>query len=134
MPRVTAAELNRITSAILGCGIKIHRSFGPGLLESAYDACLCQALIDAGLTIERQKPLPLVYEGLKLDCAYRADIIVQSQVLVEVKALDAWLPIHRLQLTTYIRLGKYHVGLLLNFGAATMKEGILRVVNDFPDA
>jgi GxxExxY protein len=84
--------------------------------------------------VERQKHLPLVYDGLKLDCAYRADIVVDGLVLVEVKAIETVLPAHRRQINTYIRLGDYRVGLLLNFGAAMMKQGIERIVNRFPDA
>jgi GxxExxY protein len=94
---------------------------------------LCHDLIKAGLRIERQKRLPLVYDQLKLDCAYRADIVVEGVVLVEVKALETVLPAHRRQINTYLRLGDYRVGLLLNFGAAMMKHGIERIVNRFPD-
>lgn len=133
MPDPTANELNRLTSTIIDRAISIHRQFGPGLLESAYDACLCHSLIKAGLGIEREKTLPLVYDGLKLENAYRADIVVERCVLLEVKANETVLPIHRRQLSTYIRLGDYRVGLLLNFGAMTMKDGIVRVVNRFPD-
>lgn len=132
MPNPTANYLNRITSTIIERAISIHRQFGPGLLESAYDACLCHGLIKAGVGIEREKMLPLVYDGLTLENAYRADVLVESCVLVEVKALETLLPIHRRQLSTYLRLGDYRVGLLLNFGARTMKEGIVRIVNKFP--
>ena len=93
---------------------------------------MCQGLIKAGLSIEREKVLPLVYDGLKLENAYRADAVVGGCVLVGVKALETLLPIHRRQLWTYLRLGDYRVGLLLNFGAMTMKEGIVRTVNKFP--
>ena len=132
MPPPTAAELNRLTSIILSSAIAIHRALGPGLLESAYGACMCHDLTDAGLTVERQKPLPLIYRGFKTDCAYRADIVVQDCV-VEVKAVDTLAPIHRQQLYTYLRLGNYRVGLLLNFGASTLRDGIQRVVNNFPN-
>jgi GxxExxY protein len=130
---ITADSLNGLTSTIIACAIKIHRQFGPGLLESAYGPCLCHDLLKAGLGIETQKALPLLYDGLKLECAYRADIVVDHLVLIEVKALETLLPIHRRQLSTYLRLGNYRVGLLLNFGAMTMKNGIQRVVNGFPD-
>jgi GxxExxY protein len=133
MPALTANDLNRITSAVIASAIKVHRALGPGLLENAYDACLCHDLFKSGLTLDRQKPLPLVYDGLIMDCAYRADIVVQDLVLLEVKALESLLPIHRRQLSTYLRLGNYRVGLLLNFGALTMRDGILRVVNRFPE-
>lgn len=132
MPDPTANDLNRITSRIIDRAISIHRQFGPGLLESAYEACLCQGLIKAGLGIEREQMRPLVYDGLKLENAYRADVVVEGWVLVEVKALETLLPINRRQLSTYLRLGDYRVGLLLNFGAMMMREGIVRIVNKFP--
>lgn len=115
MPEHTAAELNQITSTIITTAINIHRIFGSGLLESAYSACLCHDLSEAGVRVERQRPLPLVHGRLKLTCAYRADIVVEDLVLVEVKAVDV-LPTHRRQVNTYIRLGDYRVGLLLNSG------------------
>ena len=133
MPTASATELNRLTSTIIASAIKVHRALGPGLLENAYGACLCHDLLKSGLTVDRQKALPLVYDGLTMDCAYRADIVVHNRVLLEVKALESLLPIHRRQISTYLRLGNYRVGLLLNFGAATMREGIVRVVNRFPE-
>jgi len=134
MPEATAGELNQITSTIIANAINIHRMFGPGLLESAYSACLVHDLREAGLQVECQKPLPLVHGRLQIDCAYRADVVVEGLVLVEIKAIDLVLPSHRRQVNTYIRLGDYRVGLLLNFGAAIMKHGIERIVNRFPDA
>jgi len=133
MSDATAEELNRLTSTIIAAAIDIHRVYGSGLLESAYSACLCHDLRQAGLTVERQKSLPLVHGRLKLDCAYRADLVVEHIVLIEVKAVDVVLPTHRRQVNTYIRLGDYRVGLLLNFGTAVMKYGIERIVNRFPD-
>jgi len=130
---VTAEVLNRITSTILSAAIGIHRTLGPGLLESAYLACLSHELTAGGLQVERQKSLALVYRGVTIDCAYRADLVVEGQVLVEVKSLEVLAPIHSRQLQTYLRLGRFPVGLLLNFGAPTMKEGIKRVVNGFPE-
>jgi GxxExxY protein len=134
MPQPTAATLNHITSTILACAIHIHRAFGSGLLESAYGACLAHDLAHAGFHVERQKPLPLTHNGLTIACAYRADIVVDRLVLVEVKAVETLSPIYHRQVRTYLRLGDYRVGLLLNFGAPTMKEGIERIVNGFPDA
>jgi GxxExxY protein len=128
----TADTLNQITSTILSAAIDIHRALGPGLLESAYLTCLIHELVAARMQIERQKAVPLVYREVRIDCAYRADFVVDGNVLIEVKALDVLAPIHIRQLQTYLRLGKYPVGLLLNFGAPTMKEGIKRVVNGFP--
>jgi GxxExxY protein len=133
MSRHTAELLNHLTSTIIGCAIEIHRKFGPGLLESAYGACLRHDLIAAGVTIERQRALPLVHGTLRVRCAYRADIVVEEAVLIEVKAAENLIPVWHRQVSTYLRLGDYRVGLLLNFGAPTMREGIVRIVNDFPD-
>ena len=133
MPSLTAATLNEITSIILSAAIGIHRALGPGLLESAYLTCLIHELVAAQLRIERQKALPLVYRGVTIECSYRADLVVEESVLIEVKALETLGPIHGQQLYTYLRLGNYPVGLLLNFGAPTMKAGIKRIVNGFPE-
>jgi GxxExxY protein len=128
----TADALNNLTSIIISAAIGIHRTFGSGLLEHAYLACLCHELKSAGLALEVQKPISLIYRGVKIDCAYRADLIIEGVVLVEVKAIDALAPFHERQLNTYLRLTECPVGLLLNFGAPTMKAGIKRVVNGFP--
>jgi GxxExxY protein len=132
MPAPTADTLNQITSNILSAAIGIHRALGPGLLESAYLTCLIHDLVTAQLRIERQKALPLIYRGMSIECAYRADLVVEESVLIEVKALDTLAPIHSQQLYTYLRLGNYRVGLMLNFGAPTVKAGIKRMVNGFP--
>jgi GxxExxY protein len=132
--RPCAHTLNHITSMVIGAAaIEIHRAFGPGLFENAYLACLRYDLQSAGLHIELQKPLQLIYRGLTIDCAYRADLVVAESVLVEVKALETLAGIHTQQLYTYLRVGGYPVGLLLNFGAPTMSAGIKRVVNRFPE-
>jgi GxxExxY protein len=133
MPAPTADTLNQITSIILSAAIGIHRALGPGLLESAYLTCLVHELVAAQLRIERQKALPLVYRGVTIECSYRADLVVEESVLIEVKALETLAPIHSQQLYTYLRLGNFPVGLLLNFGAPTMKAGIKRMVNGFPE-
>ena len=125
--------LNQITSIILSAAIGVHRALGPGLLESAYLTCLIHELVAAQIRIERQKALPLVYRGVTIECSYRADLVVEESVLIEVKALETLGPIHSQQLYTYLRLGNYPVGLLLNFGAPTMKAGIKRMVNGFPE-
>jgi GxxExxY protein len=127
-----AQALNQLTAAIIAAAIRVHRQLGPGLLENAYQGCLCYELHAAGLNHELQKPLPLRYKGVTIDCAYRVDLMVERQVLVEVKALDALLPIHSRQLLTYLRLAACPVGLLLNFGASTMKAGMKRIVHEFP--
>ena len=129
----TAESLNQLTSEVVQAAVRVHRALGPGLFESAYLACLCFELSSAGLKIERQKALPLVHRGVKIDCAYRADLVVGGHVLVEVKALDSLAPIHSQQLYTHLRIADCRVGLLLNFGARTMKDGIKRVVNGFPE-
>jgi GxxExxY protein len=125
-------SINRITSVIIECAIHVHRALGPGLLESAYLVCLCFELTKAGVSIEVQTALPLVYQGVRVDCAYRADLIVQGIVIVEVKSQNSLAPIHVRQLLTYLRLAECPAGLLLNFGARTMKDGVKRVLNGFP--
>ena len=129
----SAEALNVLTSNVIAAAIKIHRALGPGLLEHAYLACLTWELGKVGLRFEVQKAIPLVYGGVKTDCAYRADLLVEDAVLVEVKALDVLAAVHIRQLHTYVRLADCQVGLLLNFGAPTMKAGIKRIVNGFPD-
>ena len=131
--RLSARDINQITSTICESSIRIHRQIGPGILEKAYFGCLCYELASARLRIETQKELPLIYEGVKIDCAYRADLIVEGTVIVEVKAIESLAPIHKRQLLTYLRIADCPVGLLLNFGAKTMKEGIQRVVNNFKE-
>jgi len=133
MPTTTAATLNAVTSRIIESAIEIHRTLGPGLLESTYLTCLARDLADAQLPVRTQQAIPLVYKGISIDCAYRADLVVDDHVLVEVKAIEAFAPIHSQQVLTYLRLGNYPVGLLLNFGATTMKAGIKRMVNQCPD-
>jgi GxxExxY protein len=133
MANVTADRLNQITSTIIAAAIRVHRALGPGLLENAYLPCLCYELHAAKVRFERQKTLPLVYRGVTVECAYRTDLIVEEAVLVEVKAMAELAPVHERQLRTYLRLAHCSVGLLLNFGAPTMKAGIKRVANEFPD-
>ena len=122
--------LNHITEVIIGAAIKVHRELGPGLLESAYEACLAFELTDCGLTVERQKPLPLVYRKVQLDCGYRLDLFVEDCVIVELKAVDSILPIHRVQLLSYLKLTSCKVGLLINFNITLLKNGVVRVIND----
>lgn len=127
-------NLNRITESIIGAAIEVHRALGPGLLESAYEACLAFELAQRGLRVEQQKPLPVVYREVKLDCGYRLDLLVEESVIVEVKAVDRLMPIHQAQLLSYLKLSGCKVGLLVNFNVKVLKEGIRRVVNDFPDS
>jgi len=130
---MTGEELNRITEQIIGAAITVHRALGPGLLESAYEACLAFELVERDLADERQKPVPLVYKGVELDCGYRIDLLVAEAVIVEVKAVERLMPIHTAQLLSYLKLSSLQVGLLLNFNVKVLKEGIRRVVNDFPE-
>ena len=130
-----AEELNHITEKIIGAAVKVHRALGPGLLESAYEACLAFELAEAGLSVEQQKPLPLIYRDVKLDCGYRLDLLVDGKVIVEVKAIEKFAPIHQAQLLSYLKLSDCRVGLLINFNVMFLKEGgIRRVVNNFPDS
>ncbi len=129
-----AEELNQITDKIIGAAIKVHRTLGPGLLESAYEACLAFELVEAGLSVEQQKPLPLVYNDVKLDCGYRLDLLVNGKVVVEVKAIEKLAPIHQAQLLSYLKLSGCKVGLIINFNVLILKEGIHRGVNNFPDS
>ena len=122
-------EINKITETIIGCTIKVHRALEPGLLESAYEACLAFETTDTGLEVEQQKPLPLVYREVKLDCGYRLDLFVGKKVIVEIKSVDHLLPIHKAQLLSYLKLSGCKVGLLFNFNVQVLKNGIERVIN-----
>jgi GxxExxY protein len=126
-------RLDRITESIIGAAIEVHRALGPGLLESAYEACLAFELAQRGLSVEQQKPLPVIYREVKLDCGYRLDLLIEEQVIVEVKAVDRLTPIHQAQLLSYLRLSSCKVGLLINFNVKVLKDGLRRVVNNFPD-
>ena len=126
-------RLNEITGRIIGAAVDVHRALGPGLLESAYCACLAYELSQLGLTFEMEKPLPVVYREVKLDCGYRLDFVVDSSVIVEVKAVTELHPIHQAQLLSYLRLSHCKVGLLINFHETLLKDGVRRIVNDFPD-
>ena len=117
-----------MTEKIIGAAIEVHRALGPGLLESAYEECLCYELSLAELTVQRQVPLPVIYKGIKLDCGYRLDLIVQDEVVAELKTVERLLPIHHAQLLTYLKLGDYRTGLLLNFSSSVLKDGIKRIV------
>jgi len=121
-------KINQITGAIIGAAIEVHRALRPGLLESAYEECLCRELTLQRIPFERQRPLPLTYKGLRLDCGYRLDLLVADAVVVEIKAVDTLLPIHEAQLLTYLRLGGWKVGLLINFNVPVLKQGIRRRV------
>ena len=121
---------NTLSEKIIGAAIEVHRNLGPGLLESAYEECLCYELKKTGCSFRRQMNLPVVYKDIRLDCGYRLDIVVEDLVIVEVKAVDALLPIHEAQLLTYLKLADKKLGLLLNFNVPVLKNGITRIVNN----
>jgi len=127
-------ELDSITDAIIGAAINVHRALGPGLLESAYEACLFFELADKGLKVEQQKPLPVVCRGVTLDCGYRLDLFVNSKFIVELKATEKLLPIHEAQILSYLRLSDRTVGLLINFNVKMLKDRVKRIVNNFSDS
>ena len=124
---------NKITEQVIGCAIKVHTALGPGLLESAYESCLHFELFKAGLFVERQKPIPLVYDDVKMDCGYRADLVIDKKILVEIKSVEALHEIHLMQTLTHLKISNYSVGLLINFNVVRLKDGIRRVVNKFQD-
>ncbi|KAF0109035.1 MAG: hypothetical protein FD146_79 [Anaerolineaceae bacterium] len=127
-------RLNEITEAIIGAAIEVHRHLGPGLLESAYEACTAFEIVERGYEVETQKPLPVVYKGIHLDCGYRLDLHVAKSVIVEVKSVDALNSVHEAQLLSYLKLSGCKVGLLINFNVKYLKNGIRRLVNNFPDS
>ena len=120
---------NDIAHKILGCAFEVHKALGPGLLESAYQECLCYKLQQSGLSIHKEKPMPLIFEGVTLECGYRIDILVENKVVIEIKSIDALNDVHLAQILTYMKLGNYKLGLLLNFNVALLKQGIKRVIN-----
>ena len=120
-----------LTADIIACAIKIHRRLGPGLLESAYEACLAYELQKLGRTVERQKPVPLIYEDVKLDCGFRADLVVDHIVAVEVKAKEVLHPVDEAQLLSHMRLLNIPLGLLINFHVVLLRHGIKRMVNNY---
>lgn len=126
--------INDFTRRIIGAAIEVHRVLGPGLLESAYEECLCSELALRRPAFERQRPLPLVYKGTRLDCGYRIDILVEDRIVVEVKSIDCILPIHEAQVLTYLKLGGWRVGLLINFNVPLLKDGIRRLILGYGDS
>jgi GxxExxY protein len=117
-------DLNAFTDAVIGTAMEVHRTFGPGLLESTYEMCLRRELDIRGIPFDRQVPIPVEYKGVKLDCGYRADIVVDGRILVEIKAIDSLLSVHDAQLLTYLRLGGWKIGLLINFNVELLKHGL----------
>ncbi len=126
-------RLDQITRRIIGAAIEVHRHLGPGLLESAYESCLVLELKQLGFEVEQQKPLPVAYKGIVLDCGYRLDLVVDDAVIIELKAVEQMSSIFEAQLLSYLRLTGKKVGLLINFHVPVLKNGIKRIVNEFPD-
>ena len=122
-------DINKLSSKIIGAAIEVHKTLGPGLLESAYEQCLCHELNLQQLSFESQRPLPVEYKGKRLDCGYRLDIVVDNAIILELKACEAIIPIHKAQLLTYLKLSGLHLGLILNFNVPVMHNGIVRIVN-----
>jgi GxxExxY protein len=123
-------DINKLSSLIIGAAIEVHQHLGPGLLESAYEECLCYELEIKNLKYDRQKPLPIEYKGKQLDCDYRLDILVEDKIIVELKSCENIEPIHKAQLLTYLKLSGVKLGLLMNFNVPLMREGISRIVNE----
>ena len=122
------SHLNEITGNVIGAAIEVHRQLGPGLLESAYTECLCREFLLREINFEKEKPLPVEYKGVKLECGYRLDFLVERLVVVEIKAVEAVAPIHEAQLVTYLKLGGWRIGLLINFNVLILKNGIRRKI------
>lgn len=120
---------NEISGRIISSAIEVHKALGPGLLESAYKECLSYKLVQSGLYIEKEKNMPLVFESIKLNCGYRIDILVENRLVVEIKSVDALHDIHLAQTLTYMKLGGYKLGLLINFNVTLLKDGIKRIIN-----
>ncbi|MDD5542232.1 MAG: GxxExxY protein [Acidobacteriia bacterium] len=126
-------NINLITQKIIGAALEVHRKLGPGLLESAYQECLCRELWLGNIRFHRERALPLEYKGIRLECGYRVDLVVEGLVAVEIKAVEVLAPVHDAQLLTYLRLGGWTVGLLINFNVPVLKDGIHRRVLNFKE-
>ena len=122
---------NEIAKVVFECGLKIHRALGPGLLESAYEECLCYELYKNGIAFERQKTLPLIYEAIHLDVGYRVDIMIENKLIIELKAVESLTDIHFAQIVTYLKLSGCKLGLLINFNSLLFKDGVKRVINGY---
>lgn len=126
-------DINELSNRIIGAAIEVHKTLGPGLLESIYEECLGHELSLRGISFERQKPLIVTYKGKTLDCVYRLDLVVEKQIIIELKSCESIEPIHRAQLLTYLKLSDLRLGLLLNFNVPMMRDGIVRIVNALPE-
>ena len=121
---------NELSNKIIGLTLDVHTALGPGLLESAYKECVYYKIGKSGLYVEKEKPMPLVFEEVRLDCGYRIDLLVENKLVIEIKSVEALCDIHLAQVLTYLKLGNYKLGLLMNFNVAKFKDGIKRVVNN----
>jgi GxxExxY protein len=124
---------NEITAVVIGAAIEVHRVLGPGLLESAYQQALCRELSLRGLSFVFERPMPINYKGMLLDCEYRIDLLVEDKVIVELKSVEKLLPIHEAQLLTYLKLSGLHIGLLINFNVEILRQGIRRMVHEYEE-
>jgi GxxExxY protein len=124
-------EINQITEIVIGKAIQVHRNLGPGLLESAYKECLYNELTEAGLNVEKEKAMPLVYQKVKLECGYRVDLFVENQIIVELKAVEFLNDVHLAQTLTYLKIANRQTGLLINFNVSKLTDGIKRVYNKY---
>lgn len=122
-------EFAPLGGAIIGAAMRVHTALGPGLLENAYELCLVHELNKAGLNVSRQIPLPVIYDGLRLEAGYRLDVVVEAKIVLELKSVDKLQALHTAQLVSYLRLGHYPLGYLINFNVAHMRDGIKRVIN-----
>jgi GxxExxY protein len=125
---MSLAHESGLSRQVIGLAIDVHRQLGPGLLESAYEECLCFELKQSGITFERQVPLPVVYKEMRLECGYRIDIVAEREIVIEIKAIEHFLPVHDAQIQTYLRLSGYRIGLLMNFNSVALKDGLRRFV------
>jgi len=121
-------EFDELSNKVIGCALEVHKALGPGLMESVYEKCLSYELAKAGLKYETQKAMPVIYKGIKIDCGFRIDILVEGKLIVELKSVDKVLPIHQSQVLTYMKLAGISTGLLLNFNVTKLKDGIQRFV------
>lgn len=122
-------KLNKLTEQIIGAAIEVHKQLGPGLLESAYQNCLYYELTEQGLYVEKEKPMPIIYKTIEIDHGYRMDLVVEHKVVIETKTVESLTDVHFAQLLTYLKLGNYKLGLLMNFNVSLLKDGIKRIIN-----
>jgi GxxExxY protein len=126
-------DISELSGRIIGAAIEVHKSLGPGLLESVYEECLCHELLLRGVSFERQKPLIVKYKGKILECGYRLDMVIENRIILELKSCEKIDPIHKAQLLTYLKLSGLHLGLILNFNVPVMRNGVVRIVNELPE-